>query len=648
MVTDRLHPRQGRISALVLLAGVLAAFFGAYQLLEQSFLEPHLEVGTLNLLHIIRGITASIIVVALVAIYMIRQQRASWAESSGAVSVILLDRDERQRRHLLWFVQMRWIAAAVSLVLIVISVPLTHILPTEALPLLLAWWSVLVIANAMFSRWSRSGHALDRQVLAQVLVDLLVLTGLLNASGGIENPLYITFLFHVIIAGIILPKPKVVAVTVAATLFFTALALGEYLRVLPHFTIVLFPHEHLVEGPHAPEALQHASFNLVFVMGRLVPFVGVLFLTAYFTTLVIDRLKQSESELERAAARALLEGRRLESVIDAAGLGLIVVDPSLNVQWVNQRAASWLAPPALAVGTAVGHVHEGAGCLACLTSAAVASGSTTETERRGSAPEAAGRHFRHATSPVRDADGNVAQVVHLVEDITERKTLEAEALHAGKLSVLGQMAAGIAHEIGNPLSSLETRLHRMRRDPTPQFLEESLGVLQSQFDRIGRIVRGVSHFARSRTDSWTACDLNKVVGEAVSLVKMDRRAVQITFRESLAMPIPPVRGVRDQIEQVVVNLLLNAVEAMPDGGTIQIATATEDHHVAVRIRDSGVGMDPSVQAKLFQPFFTTKPSGTGLGLSICYSLVHAHGGTIEVSSFPGRGSCFTVNLPASP
>ncbi|HEY0591491.1 MAG TPA: ATP-binding protein [Thermoanaerobaculia bacterium] len=644
MRPDRIRPHRGRIPAL-LFPGALAAAAAACRLVGPPFPVAHVDAEPSALPHVPFAVLASLVAVAIVAALLIRQTRAA-PEPSVANPIDLLDRDERQRHHLRWFVQMRWMAAAVSLALIAIAVPVTHILPRESLPLLLGWWAVLVIANAVFGRLSQGGRAPDLQVLAQVVVDLIVLTGLLNASGGIENPLYITYLFHVIIAGIILPKPKVVAVTVAAAVFFSFLAIGEYEQILPHYTIELFRHEHVIDAPPVGDELQHASFNLVFVMGRLTPFVGVLFLTAYFTTLVIDRLRQSETELQRAAARALLEGRRLQSVIDAAGLGLVVVDANLGVRWVNQRAASWLAPLALEAGGVLGHTEDHRGCLACVTASVVASGTPTESERRGTTAEGAERHFRRASSPVRDEGGRVAQVVHLLEDITARKTLEAEALHAGKLSVLGQMAAGIAHEIGNPLSSLEARLQRMRRDPSPSFLEESLGVLQSQLDRIGRIVRGVSHFARSRADAWTAWDLNKVVGDAVTLVRLDRRAARVAFRESLATSLPPVRGVRDQIEQVVVNLLLNAVEAMPAGGTIQIATAAQDHHVAVSIRDSGPGMDPAIQAKLFQPFFTTKPSGTGLGLSICYSLVHAHGGSIEVSSSPGRGSCFTVNLPA--
>jgi signal transduction histidine kinase len=108
-----------------------------------------------------------------------------------------------------------------------------------------------------------------------------------------------------------------------------------------------------------------------------------------------------------------------------------------------------------------------------------------------------------------------------------------------------------------------------------------------------------------------------------------------------------VRGVRDELMQVVINLLLNAVEAMHDGGTLDVATSADDGHVRIAITDSGPGIDESVRARLFQPFFTTKADGTGLGLSICHSLVRAHGGTIEVESEPGSGSRFTLVLQAA-
>jgi signal transduction histidine kinase len=129
------------------------------------------------------------------------------------------------------------------------------------------------------------------------------------------------------------------------------------------------------------------------------------------------------------------------------------------------------------------------------------------------------------------------------------------------------------------------------------------------------------------------------------MVRLDRRAKAVTFETVLPEPALRVRGVRDQILQVVLNLLLNAVQAMPDGGEIRLETDRRDGAVVLSVTDTGVGMDETVRRRLFDPFFTTRQDGTGLGLAISYSLVHAHGGRIEVASAPGRGSRFTVVLP---
>jgi two-component system sensor histidine kinase AtoS len=254
------------------------------------------------------------------------------------------------------------------------------------------------------------------------------------------------------------------------------------------------------------------------------------------------------------------------------------------------------------------------------------------------------RHFRHATFPVRNTAGEVVQAVHVVEEITSRKELESQALHASGLAVLGQLAAGVAHEIGNPLSSLHARVQLMKRHPDPAAIAESLDVLEKQIDRIGRIVRGVSHLARNRFDSRGIVDAEAVVREAISLVRFDRRAERVHICDELRA-LPPVRGIRDELLQVVLNLLFNAVEAMPDGGSIRTRAFTDDGHVRIAVSDSGPGIEPAVRARLFEPFFTTKHDGTGLGLSICRSLVHANGGTIEVESEPGHGAQFTIVLP---
>jgi PAS domain S-box-containing protein len=622
-------------SLLLLSAAVVAAFFGAYQLLETYVLRSRFDDATLQILHTIRGITGSMLVAVFVAYYMVRHPTAGFIERDAAS---VLDRQKRQIEHVRWFVQMRWVAAAFTLALIIIAVPLTSILATEHLPQLLAWFVVLIVANLFFASQIESGIAADVQIVTQVVVDLIILTGLLNASGGIENPLSIAYLFHVIIAGILLPRRKAIGVAVTASGFFCVLSVGELLGILPHSTMMLFPH-----GPHGHS---HAAHNVLFVAGHTVSFVGVMLLTAYFTTLVSDRLHRSELELEDAAHTAVLDRRRLEGVIDAAGLGIIVVDRELTVEWFNARVAQWLGWSGDAAAASLPHAHEdSSACLACLTGETMKDGQKREGEARTRSRSGI-RYFRYVASPVRDGDGQIVQVADVVEDITERKALETEALHASRLSVLGQLAAGVAHEIGNPLSSLHARLQLMKRKNDPEFARDSLDILQTQIDRIGHIVRGVSNLARKPGEVRSAIDINSVVKEALGLVKFDKRATNVTFEEELRPSLQNVHGIREHVLQVFINFLLNAVESMPEGGLARVKTFDRDRFVCVSVSDSGGGIDESIRSRLFEPFFTTKPDGTGLGLSICYSLVHAHGGSIEVCSEKDQGACFTVVLPA--
>ncbi len=541
------------ISSLLLFsAAVVAAFFGAYQLLETYVLRPRFDEPTLQMLHTIRGITGSILVAVFVAYYMVRHPTAGFSERDPA-SVI--DRQKRQIEHVRWFVQMRWVAAAFTLALIVIAVPLTSILAVEHLPKLLAWFAVLVAANVYFASQISSGISADTQIVTQVIVDLIILTGLLNSSGGIENPLFIAYLFHVIIAGILLPGRKAIGVALVASGFFCVLSIGELLHVLPHSTIMLFPH-----GPHGHA---HAAHNVLFVIGHTVSFVGVMLLTSYFTTLVTDRLHRSENDLEDAARTAVLDRSRLEGVIDAAGLGLVVVGPDLEVQWFNQRVAHWFDWTGERASAHLPHVHEASSaCLACLTAETIADGQKREGEARSRFNGSGTRYLRYVSSPVRDSDGQTVQVVDVVEDITDRKALETEALHASRLSVLGQLAAGVAHEIGNPLSSLHARLQLMKRRNDPEFARDSLDILQAQIDRIGHIVRGVSNLARRPGEVWSAVDANGVVEEALNLVKFDKRAARVRFTQNLHASLPKVHGIREQLLQVIINLLLNAVESM--------------------------------------------------------------------------------------
>ncbi len=561
---------------------MLAMIYGGWELFERRFLLDRVDQETLHLLHMLRGIATSLVLAAFVGAYLLRQPAGIFAAPKEEPELPSLPDDlEVQRRHARWFVNLRWVATAFLLGMILIAVPVARILPVRTLAPLFAWWSLLAVANLVFAYWVRRGEHIQQQILVQALVDLVILTGLLNASGGIENPLYFVYLFHVIIANILLSGRRALMVTAAAGLLVSVVALGEYLRFLPHYTNLLFPHEHGLptdvgldgEAGHVHDAAGHAAHDLIFVLGRWLPFLGVLALTAYFVSMVAERLRESQRQLQGAVRRLTLEHQRLERVVEGTGIGMMLVAPDLKVVWSSRRAGDWLE---LSKGKSAGRCplyRTSGGCEECIAESTLQSGVPHESERAVVTAKGERRYFRHVSSPVLDAQGRTIQVVELLEDVTTRKALEAEALHHGKLSVLGQMAAGIAHEIGNPLSSLSTRLELIERRSDPEFLKRSVGLLRGQIDRIARIVQGVSAFGRTRSREWTLWRVKDVLQEAVDLVVMDRRAKVISFEVGFSEPSPQVRGVRDQISQVFVNLVLNAIEAMPEGGTIRVETA---------------------------------------------------------------------------
>lgn len=631
----------------------LAALFGGYLVVERTLIAPRASMEQLDFIPIVRVVASSLIVVGFGVWYLMRTSLPVFPSAAAVEAPGESLEAERARHHARWFVHARGIALVVILGLILVAGPLARMLPDATLAPLLIWWGVLLAANVWFSRSVARVRSPEGHIMLQAVVDLIVLTGLLNASGGIENPLYVAYIFHVIIAAIVLPRRKALMVAAAALVLFLTLVVGESTRVLPHYTNQLFPHAgiatsgHVVGGGDDDSETVTAAFDPLYVSGEAGSFAIVLLLASWLTMLVTDRLRQSEERLERTARAAVLERTRLESVVHAARVGMILLDADLTVRWFSPLASEWLEWDASVLGrpcplyATTGDGEPGPAARVLET------GRPAETERTVLAADGSRRYFRHVASPVEDGAGRVVQVVELVEDVTLRRALEAEALHAGKMSVLGRMAAGIAHEIANPLSSMAARIRLMEHRTDEEFLGTSLTLLQGQVERIGRIVHGVSQFARTPRQEWITLEVNTAVEEAMSVAELDSRMKGIAFRRSMATPSPRIRGVRDQVVQIVLNLLLNAAEATANQGTIEIETSQQLGEVTIAVRDSGVGMDERVRSRLFEPFFTTKPKGTGLGLSISYTLVHAHGGRFQVESEPGKGARFVVLLPAA-
>jgi len=352
--------------------------------------------------------------------------------------------------------------------------------------------------------------------------------------------------------------------------------------------------------------------------------------------------------------RLVEEGRRrLQIIFDGIPDPIALVDEGYRISATN-RGAAWFTG---------GEVHELVGrpcyqvffkregpCEGCPLQQVL------ETGRPGSAvfplrrPDGSIREMEISLFPL-PGQGGVPQVVEYYRDITEQRMKQRHLYHSGKLAAVGQLAAGLAHELGNDLSVISG---------ATQFLLKHVGegsdfrayleAIERNAAAADRIIRGLLAFAKPREPAFTPCRVVPLLEEACLALQGEFAAHAIEVVRRYAEGLPEVFADGELLQQVFRNILLNAAQAMPGGGTITIATAfdREREQILVEIADTGPGIPQAHLARIFDPFFTTKEEGTGLGLSVSYSLIQAHGGTLSVRSREGEGASFTIALPVKP
>lgn len=284
------------------------------------------------------------------------------------------------------------------------------------------------------------------------------------------------------------------------------------------------------------------------------------------------------------------------------------------------------------------------------------------------------RHFEHETrhrgrvvlnvrgSSLRDAGGRIAGAVLALEDVTDRVALTQEVQQAEKLAVVGQLAAGIAHQIGTPLNVISGSAEYLMMEwsddkPRPQELE----IIIAQTDRITKLIQQLLNFARPARMELQSLDLHELLQTVLALTEHQIAKEGISVATDFEVDLPPIVGDANQLEQAFLNIVINAWHAMPNGGSLTLgarAVPVSDRHrrvgrttkpgVEVVITDTGMGIAPEHRSRIFDPFFSTKGvgKGTGLGLAICRRIIDDHHGSIEVESVVGRGTTFTIWLPA--
>ncbi|HAO5462610.1 TPA: two-component system sensor histidine kinase AtoS [Escherichia coli] len=253
------------------------------------------------------------------------------------------------------------------------------------------------------------------------------------------------------------------------------------------------------------------------------------------------------------------------------------------------------------------------------------------------------------TSRIHNTHGEMIGALVIFSDLTARKETQRRMAQAERLATLGELMAGVAHEVRNPLTAIRGYVQILRQQTSDLIHQEYLSVVLKEIDSINKVIQQLLEFSRPRHSQWQQVSLNALVEETLVLVQTAGVQARVDFISELDNELNPINADRELLKQVLLNILINAVQAISARGKIRIRTwQYSDSQQAISIEDNGCGIDLSLQKKIFDPFFTTKASGTGLGLALSQRIINAHQGDIRVASLPGYGATFTLILPINP
>ena len=493
--------------------------------------------------------------------------------------------------------------------------------------------------------------SIKRQACIHIILDLLSLTALIHFSGGVENPFIFYFIFHLIIASIILSKRVSYVLATLNTLLLSSLIFLEYFEIIPHYSLNNFLPEEITSAP-------------IYIFGVLFVFTSTLFFSVYLATTITQTARERETEtrelkenleekvveLVNTRKEVVFERNKLQSIIECMQEGVVFVD-STNQTTLFNKAAQQIQKE---------HSDLDRNNELPFGSTEILTQISQEFAEGGDAIERKDqligeKHLENTFAAVRDDNENYLGTVLVSRDVTDRKRMEQQLIFSEKMAAIGELAAGVAHEINNPLDGLLNCILRIQRNPNNVAqTQEYLELMEDAIRRIEATIGKLLDFSRPHELSLSAINLNEVVNETIGLIEYGASEKGIQIEKDFQNQISSIHGDKHLLEQVILNLSLNAITAMPDGGKLHYGTGElildpllAQPSVYVKVIDTGIGISESVKDRIFDPFYTTQitEKGTGLGLSVSDRIVRQHQGIIEVESEEGNGSTFTVKLP---
>lgn len=554
--------------------------------------------------------------------------------------------------HILWLIRLRWIAVAS---LLAAGVGGTYVFPVlkTAAPIYIC--AGLLFLTNIFYFWaatknvSGAGRKETTLGMIQVEADLVLLTAVLYFSGGVTNPCFLFYIFPIITATIILPRKMSYAVGL------TAIILYGLLTWLPYYPLRLATDGVLWEKP-------------VYVLGAFAAFVAMVVLAQYLTKVVIVRM--TAKELEAARNKDVLE-----AVITAMAEGLIFVTPDGGVAICNPAAELWKNSSSNNANDT--SIDSFIPALADHIKSVLANSDETgigKIEFHTDGPEK--RYIEARGCHVVGIDDQRLGYVIVGQDLTEHRKLaknlmerteevteinemlkmsRVEMAQREKMVAIGQMATGIAHEIGNPLASISSVAQYLGRKIQSNEQKENLLIIQYHVNRISKILKRMLSLSRPATSEYKWTDIDSLIDNTLSLINFDKRAQSVAIQNIASPDLPMVWLNPQHFEQVFLNIFINALDAInakqqEQEHILKITREFNNDRIEIRISDTGIGMSPEICRRAFESFFTTKEigKGTGLGLFISYNLVTEVDGTIELESEPGKGTTVIIRIPLRP
>ena len=543
--------------------------------------------------------------------------------------------DSELRRKLAWLIAIRAIISTIllgSATLVQLTAPGSF--PIGPLFFLIGLIYALTILYALTLRYAdRFRWLVDLELTG----DALIVSAFIYLTGGVASYFSLLYVLPIVAGSTVQFRRGGLLVATLSTVLYVGLVVGQYTIGNPIFQAV-WPQSSVVLPPYL--VAQYAVGLNVFSF----------FAVALLSGSLAEELKSAGAQLVRASSEIADLQALNQHVIDSLPSGLVTADPQQRILTFNRAAEAITGvPSASAIGRPIRDVLQLPLSALDALGESRAESVMRRHELRYRTPDGRGEIELGMTAGHLETPGGRAGVLVSFQDVTRIKKLERDAAMQQRLAAVGEMAAGIAHEIRNPLASMSGSIQILRQElPLSAEQEQLMDIVLRESDRLNSTIRSFLAYARPQRFAVARLDVRRALGDTALLL---RNSADVRDDHVIVVDVPPHELWYDadegQIKQIVWNLATNGIRAMPEGGRLRLAAQPEpEGGVSIEVQDEGTGIAPEALDGLFQPFHGSFARGSGLGLAIVHRIVTDYKGEVQVSSQPGAGTTVSVRLPA--